>query len=495
MKHLNLIPTSLSLRAALLIYVVVPLISALGIAGYLVVNSFEKEVEQQMQNDLELVARAIQLPLSYALEKDRMGSVMQTLESVFSIGRVYSAYVYNKEGKEIATLGLTDPDSSPKRLTELAVEGERRGEYGNIAGREVYSYFVPLTSTTGQINGLLHLTRRGSDFNAHVRSIRVTGALSLFGLLFTLSGLFLYGHHRALGTHLHRLSSSMGQVASGERKHRFDQQGPKEISELGESFNHMLDNIERAEQELAERRRTQEKLENDLRQSEKLAALGRLAAGTAHELGSPLSVISGKAQRALRDKRIPPECSQTLVAIRREVTRMEYIIKQLLDFTRRGSFRCSHVRPAQLAASAKSVISGETETGKIIVKLTDCEDSPLLTVDAMRVEQALINLLRNAIQCSPDGTVCLSWQCEDRYLVFCVDDDGPGVPLDLRSKIFEPFFTTKQFGKGTGLGLAVVCAIADEHGGGVEVGESPLGGARFRFLLPLQASDEREADQ
>jgi len=487
------IPKTISFRAALLLYAVIPLVAVLGISGYLALHSFEKQVENQMQKDVELVARAIELPLSYALEKARMGSMMQTLESVLSIGRVYSAHVYDKEGNEIAKLGLRNPDPERKRLTKLAEKGERRGKYDSVAGEEVYSYFVPLTDTGGHISGLLHLTRRGRDFSDHLQSIRMKGVIGLSVLLLILCGVVLYGHHRALGIHLNRLASSMSRVAQGEREHRFDYQGPKEIIGLGSNFNNMLNSIQQAEQKIAEQRRTRDNLENKLRQTEKLAALGRLAAGTAHELGTPLSVINGKAQRALRNQRLPAEDKQTLEDIRRQVTRMETIIRQLLDFTSRSSGRYSPSAPQRLATSAVAAVKEAAKTNNTCIEINAAQASPAITVDPVRVEQALTNLLKNAVQCSKSGKVYLSWRQDSGMVSFFVNDDGPGIPEDMRSEIFEPFFTTKQIGEGTGLGLAIVHSVAEEHGGSIGVSESYLGGACFRLSLPV-ASNCAESD-
>jgi len=491
MRGIAIFPPTLGLRSALLIYVVTPLICALGLSGYLALNSFEKEVEARMKSDLELVARAVQLPLSYALEKDRMGSMMLALESVFSIKRVYSAYVYDKEGAEIAALGLDDPDSEPERLTELAADGKRRGEYRRIAGREVYSYFVPLTDTGGQINGLLQLTRKGTDFVEHLRSIRMKGVLALVFLLVILSGVVLYGHHRALGLHLKRLASIMSRVAQGERKQRFSYKGPREIAELGASFNHMLNSIQKAEQQLEQQRRAQAKLEQELRRSEKLAAIGRFAAGTAHELGSPLSVISGKVQRSLRNAHLDLEHRQVFLTIQNQGLRMQYIIKQLVDFTRSNPIRYAAAVPSRLAASAAAAVAEEGKANRATISLRGAKDAARIMMDPMRVEQALINLLRNAIQSARGVSVLLSWQQGEEWVCFCVEDNGPGIPMEKRSEIFEPFYTTKQVGQGTGLGLSVVHAVAEEHGGRVEVDDSRMGGACFRLMLPAKVADKR----
>jgi len=493
-KGFNPFQISMSFRVAMLIYVVTPLITAVTLFGYLSLNSIEKQVEKQMQKDLELVARAVQLPLSYALQKERMESIQQALESVFSIGRVYSAYVYDKNGTEIVRLGQAEPKPERDRLMQLASEGESRGEYGRIADRQVFSYFVPLNKTGGQINGLLQITRKKSEFSENLQSIRIKGAVILGGFLAFLSFVVLYGHHRALGVYLGRLNSSMSRIARGERKHRFSYRGPKEITEIGETFNRMLDSIDDAEQIIMQHRKNQEKLEKKLHHAEKLAALGRFSAGTAHELGTPLSVISGRAQRALRDKDLPDMHRQTLATIREEVFRMEHIIKQLLDFSRRNPLRCSPAAPDRLAASAVYAVDEEASKNGTSINFEGPENDTPITVDATRVHQALINLLRNAVQCAPAGKVRLTWRQKEHDLLFCVDDDGPGVPLQNRSKIFEPFYTTKSVGEGTGLGLSVVHAVAEEHGGKIEVGDSEMGGASFQLHVRRQSNKRKDEE-
>ncbi len=484
MKSLNLFPESLSFRVTLLIYMVAPLTAAVVIFGYLSLSSIEKQVEKQMQTDLELVARAVQLPLSYALEKKRMGSIQQALESVFAIGRVYSAYVYDRKGKEIVRLGRAAPEPGQERLTELAADGQSRGEYGKMADRQVFSYFVPLTGTGGQINGLLQLTRKESEFSRSLHAIRIKGIIIFSGLLVLLSGVILYGHHRALGRHLGRLNESMTRIAEGDRYHRFDFRGPREIIGIGKTFNNMLNSIDKAENTIKVHRQNQDALERELRQAEKLAALGRLAAGTAHELGTPLSVIDGRAQRALRDKEISARQQQAMESIRDEVGRMEYIIRQLLDFSRRNPLRCSDADPGSILTSAVMAVQEEAQAEGAVVSCSGPKNPGQVRLDTLRTQQALVNLLRNAIQSTPNAQVQLSWYRQDNMICFSVSDNGPGIEQKDRSKVFEPFYTTKSVGRGTGLGLSVVHAVAQAHNGWVTIDESPAGGACFMFCVP-----------
>ncbi|MFO7860052.1 MAG: sensor histidine kinase [Desulfosalsimonas sp.] len=474
---------NLSLRGALVIYVLVPMAVAAAFVGLWSLQAFERQVEKRMQKDLELVARAIKQPLGHAIQREREGSISQALESAFSIGRVYGAYVYDAEGNKISTTGRREPKSQPEEVSRLAEGGEQRGEYGEVAGRDVYSYFVPLTDSGGRITGLLQLTRRRSDFQEQIRDIRYK-AVFIFILAFTgLTCVVFYGHHRALGKHLNRLSKTMTRISKGERKQRFSPGGPREILALGVHFNQMMDNIDQAEQEIQRRRAEQEELEKRLRQAEKLAAIGQLSAGVAHELGTPLSVIEGKAQRALRSPDMPAPAADNIQAIRSQARRMEQIIRQLLDFSRRSELRPRRVKMSQLARSAAAALEPECKRLDAGIVL-EGRDTHEMEADSVQMEQALANLMKNAAQAAPGGQVRVSWERREDRAVFCVEDSGSGIDETKRKKLFEPFFTTKAVGAGTGLGLAVVHGIVEAHGGEIQVGNSSMGGACFTLLLP-----------
>ncbi len=300
-----------------------------------------------------------------------------------------------------------------------------------------------------------------------------------------MTALVLVGQNQALGLHFQRLIRGMQRIADGEFSHRIAPAGPREIGSIATSFNRMLDSIQKTENELQMNRRKQIELENQLRHAEKLAAIGQLAAGVAHELGAPLSIISGTAQRELRREPLHCGSASSLERIRREVGRMEVIIHQLLEFSHSRQLKPRKLRPAQVARSAAAAIAEETSANRAQVKLKGDSGTPLFMADPIRLEQVLVNLLRNAVQAGKNINVVLGWRSVDGKMFFTVDDNGPGVPTKIRSRLFEPFFTTKNVGAGTGLGLAVVHGIVKEHGGSVRVEKSDLGGARFEVALPL----------
>ena len=478
-----------SLRAALVLRVLIPLLLALGGAILWLLHTVETEAERRLKDEVELVGRALRLPLIHAMERDRPGTVSEALRSALRIGRVYGAYVYGPDGEIIASFGGVEPDIPPARVDELVEIGDRTGEFGSLAGRPVYSAFVPLTDQWGQGLGLLQVTRRQSDFEDYIAGLR-SGAMALLLLgMGVVSVLVLRGHHAAVGDPLRRLNESMTRVASGDAEHRADPTGPTELVSLAETFNEMLDALREAAVELAERREAQHALEAELKDAEKLAAIGELASGVAHELGSPLSVVDGNAQRLLRAPAGRVEAHRDeLETIRDQVRRMEAIIRQLMEFGRSDTGRRRDASLEQIVRGAVGAASevARREGTRIEVGATSPELSA--SVEARRVEEAITSLLRNACQASPGGCVRIGYHPAPDGVRIIVEDDGPGIPNEIRTRVFEPFFTTKPSGEGSGLGLAVAHGIIEEHGGRIGVDASPLGGARFTLQLPGNGS-------
>jgi len=463
----------------------------LGGATALTLVTLERVVEDRMTEDVELVARGLQLPLVHAIEEDRWDAVSQALQSALEIRRFYGAHVYGPDGGRLASFGAGLPDQTPDRLAELARLGDQVGEYGETAGRRVYSYFVPLVDNWGQTLGILQITRRRRDIDQSIARVRAqVGGVFVLGMALV-TFLVLRGHHRAVGGPLGRLQASIARVRTGDRSHRADLEGPRELAEVAGDFNEMLEAMAHAEDEIQSRRAVQAELRRELAETEKLAALGELAGGVAHELGSPLSVIDGTAQRMLRNGELPVVVRDPLDGIRGEVGRMEAIIRQLLEFGRRDTGRTRHVGVDEVVRGALASASEEARRGDVRLESEGPargSGCPVVEADPRRLEEAVANLVRNACQAAaeggPEGRVRVSWSTREGEAIIVVEDDGPGIPDEITTRVFEPFFTTKATGQGTGLGLAVVHGVIEGLGGTVEVDRSPLGGARFRVRIP-----------
>lgn len=487
--HMPFFASPYSLRAALLGFVLFPLLLVVLLAGWSGLRSLESHVEKRMQQDIELVARAIQLPLSDALAHDRLNQIQQALDSAFRIDQVYGAYVYDDSGRLVAASGPRSPSMERRRDARLATVTGTHGIYDDRNGDEVYSFFMPLTDAGGRINGLLQVTRHGSDFRDDLAQVRSRSLLALAGVGLLLLAIVFWGQQRVVGRHVDRLVVFMALVGQGDRTARVKVEGPHEFRVLAEAMNRMLAGIQRSTAELEIQRQRQNTLEDRLRQSEKLAAIGQLAAGVAHELGTPLGVINGQAQRALRHTSPESSPGQALKKIRGEVQRMDRIVRQLLDFGRRNPSRTRPEPVGRLVAAALSQVAEQAREAGVKITVLNDDPGPTMPMDRIRLEQALTNLLRNALQASSAGQVHLSWSTTGGWLELRVDDDGPGIDPAHRKRLFEPFFTTKSVGSGTGLGLSVAHGAVTEHHGEMSVEDSPLGGARLVIRLPLETVD------
>lgn len=241
--------------------------------------------------------------------------------------------------------------------------------------------------------------------------------------------------------------------------------------------------------EILDDRTEVERLQEQLLAQRKMAALGTMSGGIAHEIRNPMNAVRGFAELLRRE--LPPESRTHRFATRicAGVDEADQIISSMLTFAAPERLTLETVDPEELCRdavdSAKRVLP-ENATGKKW-RVISSTSVPAFAADRIKVRQALRNLVANALQVQPDGgTVEVSITRERDDVLFRVQDAGPGVPAGLRSRLAEPFFTTRA--EGTGLGLALVHAIADLHGGRLHVSPSPaaLGGADIAFRIPFK---------
>ena len=251
---------------------------------------------------------------------------------------------------------------------------------------------------------------------------------------------------------------------------------------------------------------------NQTRRHERAAALGVLVSGVAHELNNPLSNISTSVQLLMEDDGTTRKdlCQQWLSHIDGESERARRIVRRLLDTVRHSNQQMQLMSAAELVRAATLLIHRQLPED-LFLHIEDIDDGMLL-VDRDRMQQVIINLIRNAAHAGARNIWITgretTWKASrpvntnniagdttgisrsTHVMLMQVDDDGPGIPPDHLPQIFDPFFTTQSGGEGTGLGLYLVEEIINEHRGCISVGNRPGGGARFSIWLPLEQSSE-----
>lgn len=234
----------------------------------------------------------------------------------------------------------------------------------------------------------------------------------------------------------------------------------------------------------------QKGLEERMNQSSKMAAVGQLAAGVAHELNNPLSVILGFAQLVGQQAKPEDAFYTPLKFIEREAVRCRKLVQDLLTFSRAGKEEKEIVNTKEAVESALSLVIAQSKVKEVeFVKEMD-PDLPKIYSNWNQLQQVIINLCNNAVDAMPaGGTLTVTAHKVNRKGKDCVEiqvrDTGEGIPQEIQSRIFEPFFTTKEVGKGTGLGLSLVYEIVQKNGGSVTFNSRPGSGTTFYVYLPV----------
>ncbi|MBE7561098.1 hypothetical protein HS125_19975 [bacterium] len=227
-------------------------------------------------------------------------------------------------------------------------------------------------------------------------------------------------------------------------------------------------------------------------QMEKMAAVGQLATGLAHEIGTPLNVISGNAEYLLMD--LPPDSPmvEELSVIVRETKRVSMLMSQLLKFARPAPPSMDLVDLSALISEVLSLLMQEMAKNHVEL-VTQMETLPPILGDANQLKQVLVNMILNAIHAMPGGgRLEISARAARDALVLSISDTGHGIAPEHLPRIFDPFFTTKDVGKGTGLGLSVCYRIVNEHKGRIEVDSRVGEGTTFKVVLPREDLHEHE---
>ncbi|HTY76667.1 MAG TPA: ATP-binding protein [Candidatus Bathyarchaeia archaeon] len=288
---------------------------------------------------------------------------------------------------------------------------------------------------------------------------------------------------------LANLAQSIRALGEGRRGPPLPVKRHDELGLLAEAFNRMTEQLEEARQRLVTEAEYALDLEQQLRRAETLAVAGKLASGIAHEVGTPLNIISGRAEMVLRS--LPPEHPgrQDLERIIHQIDRVSNIVRSLLDTVRLGKLEIQRVSVETLIGRMLPLLEHVVRKRSISMATSIPADLPNVAGDPGRLQQVFINLLMNAVEATPtDGqiTIVAAAAANDGRAGVAVEvtDTGAGIPREALAQVFEPFYTTKPVGEGTGLGLAISRDIIRDHGGSIVARSHPGRGSTFVVWLP-----------
>jgi len=388
-------------------------------------------------------------------------------------------------------------DLSPESVNELRqgrpvriVRGSGRG-----ARLVVYRPFV------GQkpVHDLAEASESLDPIQEHQRR-RIAGVAVESGVILALAiGAALVLGYRLVGRPVQALAAQARRIGGGDLSQRLELGGHDELSELATEMNIMSERLAGARDRLQAESSAKLKAVEQLRHADRVATVGRLASGVAHELGTPLNVVSGHGSMIAGASEAREEDRESARVIVEQAARMAAIIRQLLDFARRDRARLESGELTSVVDRTVTMLGSLAAQRGVEIRVAPAADVTPVRMDQAQLQQVVANLVLNAIQAMPKGgpvdielgavrcTPPKDASGERDCLRLTIADQGTGIAPEDLPHIFEPFFTTKDVGEGTGLGLSVCQGIIEEHGGWIAVDSVVGTGSRFSVYLPAVA--------
>jgi signal transduction histidine kinase len=482
----------MGMRLRVILILTIPALLVVGAHGFLRIRQEEAQLRVEDQQDLAVTARAIQIAVENALRDRQIADVRRLLvemverQEVIDRIRLFNLEMQPTLVSNPLTIGETVPAAA---LGQVMRTGIPEGFVQR--GKPSYLYHVvPLRGQADTVDGAMEIVRLATGVDRRLHAFVVDSLVRLSTLLVVLVVVTAAVLQLQVVRPLARLTEGIQRLGRGEPGPPLPVARRDEIGRVAEAFNEMAARLATAREQLVAETERAVEMEHQLRRSATLAVAGKLASALAHEVGTPLNIILGRAEFHLKSLAADDPSRQDVQTIIDQIDRISRTINSLLDT----------VRPQKPDLRSMTLVSvldpllpllrhAARARGIALVTSTSSDRIPDLLADRGQVQQVLINLVLNGLEATPPGgRVEVSARGMDRGgrsgAVISVTDTGPGIPADILSKIFDPFFTTKPQGQGTGLGLSICRDIVRTHGGEISVDSRVGAGTTFTVWLP-----------
>ncbi|KPK70099.1 hypothetical protein AMJ82_04000 [candidate division TA06 bacterium SM23_40] len=360
--------------------------------------------------------------------------------------------------------------------------GETWIERAFVVNNWYITAYEPLRDVDEAVIGMLYVGMLEQKY-ADMKQRTMWAFVSITFLGMALGAIVSYLLANGILKPIRALVAASKRLAEGDFSHRVGQISEDEIGELGQTFNIMASSLKERDEKLKEH------AERRIMESERLATIGQLAAGVAHEINNPLGGILVYSHLLLEDTAEDDPKRANLEKIAGEATRCKDIIKGLLDFAHQTEPKIEPADLNRLVESALGLLEDQALFQNINVGRRLAPSLPEIMADGNQLVQVFINIMLNAAEAMEGrGDLLLATRLggDGRYVEVEITDTGPGIPEDVVEKLFEPFYTTKEVGSGTGLGLSISYGVIERHGGTIQVRSQVGEGATFIIRLPIE---------
>jgi two-component system NtrC family sensor kinase len=468
---------------------------------------------QMLEDDRERVYRAIEevgfqkgVRRIRLIDKDgviRYSTVEREIGAEVDKGGASCNMCHGKNGDGDSPLVAASSMSRSRNYVDIDGEeliGMARGIYNQPTCSSASCHVHPPGT---QLLGVLDVTVSMKEMTGQIGGFRRKMIYSTFGLLFTLAVSLAFATGRFVHRPVRDLLAHTRRLTSGDLDGRIEPLARDELGELEVAFNEMTGSLRQAQGELRElassletkveqRTREIQEIQGRLVRSEKLASLGELVAGIAHEINNPLTGIMVFSSLIREDPRLPQDLREDMEVVSRETDRCSGIVRRLLEFAREAPPHKAPESVNHLLDNTLHLLENQANFHDIAIVRHYASGLPQILVDGNQMNQVFMNILLNAAQAMPEGgTLTLETEVDENgdHIAIRFRDTGCGITEEDLKRIFDPFFTTKEE-SGNGLGLSVSYGIVENHGGEIEVNSRVGAGTSFSVLLPLRSPEE-----
>ncbi len=426
-------------------------------------------------------------------------------EQVYKGREVGTATIFQGDVRISTNVKIADGSRAITTQVSAEVADEVLGRGSTWRGRAFVvndwylSAYSPIRNLQGDTIGMLYVGSLESPYADSLwRSLFVFLGIALLGVALV-SGVAITVARR-ISQPIHAMAEAAQQIAQGKYAQEVEVTTDDEVGYLAASFNTMASELARAQQELHEwgeklerkvEQRTAElkTMQNHLLQAEKMAAIGKLAAGVAHEINNPLTGVLTNSSLMLQDLPVDDPRREDLQTVVNETLRCRKIVKGLLDFARQSAPQKQELNLNRVVEDVLALVRNQASFRNIAISADLDPRLPFIMADADQMRQVALNIVLNAAEAMPQGGalhITSKFDPVSKAVVIRISDTGTGIPDEIMDRLFEPFFTTKK--TGTGLGLSIAYGIVERHKGVLEV-ESAVGrGTTFIISLPIEGA-------
>ena len=488
----------MGLRRRVILIVTIPAVLAMSAHGLIRIGQEREQLLDEERQRLALTAKAVQISVENALrdrqhaDVERLVSEMVEQQETIDGIRLFDAELDVTFVSSAAVLGKAVPMETLRRVMQSREPETSVSERG---ARPVLSVISPLRGRTGRVEGAMEIVQLPTGLGKRLQAAIADVLIRLGVVLIVTIGLTGLVLQRQVLRPLARLTEGIQRLGRAEASEPLRVDRGDELGEVAREFNQMAERLREADRQLQAETARAFALEQNARQAATLAVAGKLAAGLAHEVGTPLNIISGRAEFALRHMPATDPRREDLEAIINQIDRISRVISGLLDVVRPATPKLEPLSFGAVVDELVPLLRHAARQRGIVLHARRGEGDVEVRGDAGQLQQVLLNLVVNALEATPaGGRVTISTDVQHRGdrdgVALTVTDTGSGIAPDVVPRIFESFFTTKPRGQGTGLGLAICRDIAKTHGGEMTVTSRPGAGSTFVLWVP---ASEREA--